>query len=138
MDHAVDLDSTHKVLRITVTTTALTDEAFKEMYQSTARFAATGGPYAAIFDLSQVADFRVSSDTIEAFAEGAPAVPSGRLHVMVAPQSVVNGLLPMFELHGESMGVGVQVAHSMDEAYKLLGVRAEDFTQRLFPERMAA
>jgi hypothetical protein len=44
----------------------------------------------------------------------------------------------MFELHGESMGVQAQVAHSMDEAYKLLGARAEDFTQRLFPERMAA
>jgi hypothetical protein len=138
MDHLIDLDPTHGVLRITVTTPVMDDEAFKQVYGSIARFAATGGPYAAIFDLSQVKDFRVSSDTIEAFAAGAPAVPSGRHHVIVAPQSVVNALLPMFELHGESMGEQVQLTHSMDEAYKLLGARAEDFTQRLFPERMAA
>jgi hypothetical protein len=138
MDYLIDLDPTHRVLRITVTTPGMDDEAFKEMYQSTACFAATGGPYASIFDLSQVADFQVSSDTIRDFAASAPAVPSGRQHVMVAPPSVVNGLLPIFELHGESMGVQVQVAHSMDEAYELLGVRPVDFNQRLFPVSKAA
>jgi hypothetical protein len=52
----VDLDTTHRVLRITVTT-VLTDEAFKEIYRSLSRLASQGGPYAAILDFSQVVDF---------------------------------------------------------------------------------
>jgi hypothetical protein len=44
----------------------------------------------------------------------------------------------MFEMHRDSMGVQVQVVRSLDEAYDLLGVSPEDFTQRLVPETMAA
>jgi hypothetical protein len=137
MAYLVDLAPTHKVLRITVTT-AVTDESFKHIYRSIARFAAKGGPYASILDLSQVMDFPVSSDTIRDFAAGGAAVPGERHRVVVAAQSVLYGLVPMFELHGESTGVQVEVAHSIDEAYELLGVSPEDFTQRLLPETMAA
>jgi hypothetical protein len=44
----------------------------------------------------------------------------------------------MFELYRDSMGVEVHVVHSVDEAYELLEVTPEDFTQRLFPGSMAA
>ena len=36
------------------------------------------------------------------------------------------------------MNVQVQVVQSSDEAYELLKVSSEDFTQRLFPEEVAA
>jgi hypothetical protein len=36
------------------------------------------------------------------------------------------------------MGVEVHVVHSMDEAYELLKVSPEDFTERLFPVEVAA
>jgi hypothetical protein len=138
MAYVVDLDPTHRVLRITVTTPVMDDESFEEMYHSVARMAATGGPYAAIMDLSQVEDFGVSPNTIMAFAASAPAVPGERPRVIVASQPVLYGLVPMFELQEGSMGVQVQVADSIHEAYEVLEVSPEDFTQRLLPERMAA
>jgi hypothetical protein len=137
MDFAIDLDPTHRVLRTTVTT-GLTDESLREIYRTVTRLAATGGPYASIVDLSQVVDYPVAAKTIRAFAAAAPAVPGVRPRVMVAPEPTLYGLARMFELHRNSMGVEVQVVRSMDEAYGLLKVRPEDFTQRLFPERMAA
>jgi len=137
MDYVVDLHPTHRVLRTTVTT-ALTDESFKEIYRSVARLSATGGPYASILDLSQVVDFPVSAETIRAFAATSPAVPGERPRVMVAPQSALYGLARMFELHRDSMGVQVQVVQSLDEAYELLKVTPGDFTERLFPEEVAA
>ena len=124
------------MLRTTVTT-AVTDESFQEIYRSVARLSATGGPYASILDLSQVADFPVSPETIRVFAATSPAVPGGRPRVMVAPQSALYGLARMFELHRDSMGVQVQVVKSLDEAYELLRVTPQDFIQRLYPEDAA-
>jgi hypothetical protein len=139
MDYVVDLDPTHRVLRTTVTTLVLDDEAFKEMNRSIARLANTGGPYAAaILDLSQVADFPLSSDTVRALAAAAPPEPASAPRVIVAPQPVQYGLSRMFELHRDAMGVEVQVVHSMDEAYEFLKVSPEDFTEHLFPDEVAA
>ena len=43
----------------------------------------------------------------------------------------------MFELSRGSMGGQLRVVQSMDEAYELLQVSPQDFTQRLFPESVA-
>jgi hypothetical protein len=134
---AVDLDPKHRVLRITVTTT-VTDEALKEIYQTIARLASQGGPYAAITDFSKVVDYPVSAEAIRYLAATAPAVPAGRPRVIVAPQPALYGLARMFELYRDSMGGQLQVVHSMDEAYDLLSVSPEDFSERLFPEALAA
>ena len=53
MKYVIDLDPVHQVLRVTVTGT-LTDPASREMYASFSHFAAAGGPYAGILDLSGV------------------------------------------------------------------------------------
>jgi hypothetical protein len=138
VDFVVDLDPTHRVLRITITT-ALTDEAAKGIYQGVARLASQGGPYAAITDFSQVVSFPLSADTVRALAASAPPIPlGGRPSVIVAPQPALFGLARMFEMHRESMGVHLEVVHSLDEAYDLLEVTPEDFSQRLFPEDKAA
>jgi hypothetical protein len=138
MDFVVDLDPKHRVLRITVTT-ALTDKAGKEIYQAVARLASRGGPYAAITDLSQVVDFPISAETVRALAATGPAIPLGdRPSVIVARQAALYGLARMFELHRDSMGGQLRIVRSMDEAYDLLKVSPEDFSQRLFPEDVAA
>jgi hypothetical protein len=137
MDFVVDLDPTHRVLRLTVTT-ALTDKVAKDMYRTLARFASQGGPYAAIMDLTPVADFPLSANIVRALAATAPAVPVGRPRVIVAAQPALYGLARMFEFHRNSMGGQLQVLHSMDEAYDLLKVSPEDFSQRLFPVDVAA
>jgi hypothetical protein len=132
MDFVVDLDPKHLVLRITVTT-ALTDEAFTEIYQTVKRLASTGGPYAAIRDLSQVTNFPISAATVRALAATDPAVPAGRPRVVVAPQPAVFGLSRMFELLRDSMEGQFHVVQSMDEAYDMLKASPQDFSHRLFP-----
>jgi hypothetical protein len=138
MDCLIDLDPEHRVLRITVTTRVLTDERLTDMYRLTERIASQGGPYSAITDLSQVESLPISAETIRNLAASNPAVPSGTPRVIVAKDDVGYGLSRMFQLSRDSMGGQLHVVHSLDEAYDLLGVNPEDFSQRLFPERSAA
>ena len=132
-DYAVDLDPMHHVLRVTVTA-ALTDESCIEIYQTVARLASEGGPYAAIGDVSQVMNFPVSCDTVRALAATAPAIPGERARVIVAGQPALYGLARMFQLSRDSMGGQLKVVQSMDEAYELLEVAPRDFCRRIFPE----
>jgi hypothetical protein len=134
VDFVVDLDPIHRVPRITVTT-ALTDESCTEIYRTVARLTSWGGPYAAITDLSQVADYPVSTDVVRALAATAPAIPLGdRLSVIVARERALFGLARLFELSRNSMGGQLKVVQSMDEAYNLLRVAPQDFSERLFPD----
>src|SRR5262249_36810133 len=96
-----------------------------------------GGPYAAITDLSQVEDFRVSPKTIRVLAATGPAIPSGRPRVIVATELALYGLARMFDLNRDSMGGQLQIVRSLEEAYDIVGVRPEDFTQHVFPQDQA-
>jgi hypothetical protein len=89
-------------------------------------------------DLSQVAEFPISSRTIRALAATSPALPVGRPRVIVASEPVMYGLARMFELSRDSMGGQLQVVRSLVEAYDRLSVRREDFTQRVYPDPVAA
>jgi len=138
MEFVVDLDPKHRVLRITVTA-ALTDESARNIYRAVAQLALQGGPYAVITDFSQVVDFPLSAETIRSLAASALPIPLGdRPNVMVARQPALFGLARMFEMHRESMGVELEVVHSIDEAYDLLNVAPQDFSERLFPDDLAA
>jgi hypothetical protein len=138
MDYVIDLDPTHRVLRLTVTS-AFTDETWMDAYRIAKRLASQGGPYAGITDLSQVVDFRVSSDTMRTLAKSGPVLPGGRPQIIVASQPALYGLARMGELIRDSMGgQQIEVVHTIDEAYDLLKVTPQDFSQRLFPEAVAA
>jgi hypothetical protein len=95
-------------------------------------------PYSGIMDLSEVERFRVATATIRNLAESRPAIAAGTPRVIVAEQDVIYGLSRMFQLSRDSMDGQLHVVHSLNEAYDLLGVKREDFSQRLFPERSAA
>ena len=144
MKYVIDLDPTHLVLRVTVTGT-VTDPATRELYASVGDVAAAGGPYAAIFDLSEVTGNQLSIETVLLSIETVldlvrkrPAVPGGRPRVVVAPRPEDYGLFRMFEVLRDEMGRKLHLVISMDEAYAMLGVSPEDFYQRLFPEQLAA
>ena len=80
----------------------------------------------------------MSSDVVKALAATAPAIPlGGRLSVIVAPQPALFGVARMFELSRDSMGGQLKVVQSMDEAYNLLKVTPQDFSERLFPDDVA-
>jgi hypothetical protein len=137
MQYVIDLDPTHQVLRVTVTGT-VTDQASREAYASLSQFAATGGPYASILDLSGVTGNQLSTETIRDVAKKPPAVPVGRPRVVVAPRPEDYRLFRMFGLLRNGMAGQFHLVVSVDEAYAMLGVGPEDFSECLFPEPLAA
>jgi hypothetical protein len=44
----------------------------------------------------------------------------------------------MYEMSRDGMRVDLEVVKFIDEAYRMFGVRPEDFSQRLFPAYNAA
>jgi hypothetical protein len=138
MDFVIDLDPTHRVLRLTITSALLTNELVDACYQTLLLVSSCGDLYAAIFDLSGVTGTTLSSEAVRSLASRAPAVPEGRNRVLVAKAPVIYGLARMLQLYRNFMGGQYHVVWSMEEAYNLTGARPEDFTQRLFPETMAA
>ena len=138
MHFEVDLDPTHQVLRVTVTAVVATHELAEDCYRCVKRIASSGGPYAGIWDLSGVTGMTVSADDIRSLALSPPAVPGDRTRVIVAKEPVIFGMSRMLELYRDSVRGELQVVHSLEEAYKIIGVRPEGFTERLFPERLAA
>jgi hypothetical protein len=138
MDYLLDLDPTRSVIRLTVTAEVVTLELAEDIYQRLARIASRRGPYAAISDLSGVRRSTIPAEAIRNFALRTPAVPAGRTRVHVAKEPSVYGLARMFQPYRDYMEGQHQAVHSLEEAYDMLGVRPEDFTERLFPKEMAA
>jgi hypothetical protein len=139
MDFVVDLDPTHDALRITLTGEIATDRVATYVYQTVTRLAAHGGPYAGIFDFSQVTHSALTPTTVRTLAATAAAIPGERPRVIVARMDSVYGVARMFELYRDSMGGQAPiVVRSNDEAHELLNVSPQDFSQRLFSEEVPA
>jgi hypothetical protein len=141
MHYQVDLDPAHSVIRLTVMEESVSLECAEDCYQRLSLLASSGGPYAAIYDLSAAKDTSIPTDMIRNFARRRPSIPTGKAGkplVVVGKFQVIFGLARLFQMCGESVGKEFEVVHSLEEAYEIVGTHPEDFTQRLFPERMAA
>jgi hypothetical protein len=136
-DYVIDLDPVHRVLRLKLRR-ILTDQLVVDAYRSLQPHVAQGGPYAAIFDGSELQDVKISFETVRSLVKQAPLIPSGRPRVLVVNRIIVYSLARMFESARTSMGVEFHIVWSVDEAYAMLRVGAEDFSQRLFPRNLAA
>jgi hypothetical protein len=137
MDYEIDLDPTHSVIRLTVIEAMVSLECAEDCYHRLSQVASSGGPYAAVYDLSVARDTTIPTDMFRCFARRSPSIPTGRPHVVVGKFSVVYGLARLFQMCGESVGKEFAVVHSLDKAYEIVGARPEDFTQRLSPKEMA-
>ena len=137
MDYEVDLNPAHSVIRLTVTARIVTRELAEDIYVFLQRLTSTGGPYAAIYDLSAATSTTIPTKMIRTYAHLKPSIPLGRTHVVVGKQPVIYGLARIFQMCREYLGDKFDVVHSLEEAYKLVGVRPEDFMERIYPERMA-
>jgi hypothetical protein len=131
MDYQVDLDPMHSVIRFTVTAETITFELAEEVYQHLSEFTSRGGPYAAIYDLSAAKRATIPTDMVRGFARRAPSIPVGRPHVVVGKDPVIYGLARVFQMCGEFLGNQFDVVWSLEEAYDMVGVRPEDFTECL-------
>src|SRR5215831_9480173 len=68
MDYRVDLDPAHGVIRLTVTAEIVTLELAEDIYICLTRIASSGGPYAAIYDLSEAKSTTLTTDAVRGFA----------------------------------------------------------------------
>ena len=134
MDYQVDLDPTHLVIRLTLTAQIVYKEIAEEVYIGLQQVTAQGGPHAAIYDLSAAKDTTIPTDMVRGFARRAPSVPMGRPHVAVGTDPSIYGLARIFQMCREfRRGEKFEVVRTMEEAYKKVEVRPEDFTVCLLP-----
>jgi hypothetical protein len=137
MHYVIDLDPAGRIVRVTVDG-VLTDELLVETYGTLERLMSGQGPYSGIFDFSKVVEDLVSSEGITDLARKTAIILSGKLRVVVASTPDLRGLFRMYEMNRDGMRADLQIVESIDEAYRMFGVHPENFSQRLFPGKMAA
>src|SRR5262249_11640107 len=138
LDFQIDLDPIHLIIRASITAPVVTEEVADDYYWAVSLVAAHGGPYAAIYDLSGVTGTTLSPSAVRGFAKRPYPVPGPRHRVLVAKEPSIYGMARMLQLYQDVMGEHFRVVRSMEEAYELLGVRAEDFTQHVSLGDLAA
>ena len=131
MDYEIDLDPTDSVIRLTVTAENVTLEMAEEIYRHLSEATSTGGPYSAIYDLSATKRTSLPTNTVRNFARRPASIPMGRKHVVVGTEPVIFGLAHVFQMCSETIGSEFQVVQSLKEAYEIVGVHPEDFTECL-------
>ena len=137
-DFQIDLDPAHCIIRAAITAPVLTEELAEDYYRALSLFASRGGPYAAIYDFSRVTSTTLSPSAVRGFAMRPYPVPGPRHRVLVAKEPVIFGLARMLQLLQDVRGEHFQVVWSLEEGYAMLGVRPEDFTQRVSLKDLAA
>ena len=119
-------DRKHHVLLITFAKVA-TEASALATYAAVERFVAAEGPCSVIADLSTIERVEVTGDFVRSMAWMPPVTPSEKQRVVVAPRAEVYGLSRMFQLYRDAMSSDVQVVHTLEEAYALLGLESPDF-----------
>jgi hypothetical protein len=91
------------------------------------RFIASEGPWAGIADLSAIEKAEISAESVRSLAAKRPVAPGGKLCILVAPQDVIYGLSRMFQILRDQIGSDIQIVHTLEEAFVLLGLESPDF-----------
>ena len=124
--YQIDLDPVHSVIRLTVTAETVTLELAEEIYRHLSEAASSGGPYAAIYDLSATKRTSIATTTVRIFAHH-----RRRKQVVVGTEPHIFGLARVFQMCSKAIGSEYQVVQTLEEAYKIVEASPEDFTQRL-------
>jgi hypothetical protein len=128
-----EFDSANRILRCRLEG-AVTDESLSECYRDIGKYAALTAPSTGILDLSAVASFEVSPETIRKLAGLPPAIPDPRNpRVIIAQSPQVFGMARMFEIHGEGTRPSLHVVRTKEEAFAILGIQEPQF-ERVQPE----
>jgi hypothetical protein len=129
--YQIDLDPVHSVIRLTVTEEIISLRTAEDCHRRLSVLTSSGGPYAAIYDLSMAKGTTIPTNRVRTFALRRPSIPVGRKHVVVGKFPAIYGLARLFQMCGEFVGKEFEVVHTLEEAYEIVGVRPEDFTERL-------
>jgi hypothetical protein len=123
----MDFDARNNLLRVNIEG-HVTDAILLGAYSAVANYVATHGPCRAIVDVSAVAKFDVSSDTIRSLTRRSPAIPKGYMRVFVAPLDSTYGMVRMFQILTDLTRPDLHVVRTVDEAYRLLQVESPEFS----------
>jgi hypothetical protein len=119
----IDIDPAHSVVRVTVLEENVSLKCAEDIYRDLSELAAKGGcAYAAIYDLSTAKGTTISTDMVRNFARYKYPIPGGKARVVVGREPAIHRLAPLFQIRE------YEVVHTLEEAYKIFGVRDEDFT----------
>jgi hypothetical protein len=127
VDYNLQFDSDHRVLLITLGK-VVTEVSAAAAYDAVQQFIAAQGPCSGITDLSPVEKLSVSVDFVRSFAAMDPMIPAGMSRIAVAPRPAVYGVSRMmFQILREGKGSYLEVVHTLQEAYALLGLESPHF-----------
>ena len=127
MPYTFDFDLTNGILRCRLNG-RVTDGEFRDFIRTGAEYAVRTHPSAGVVDLSEVASFEVSAQTILELAKLTPVVRDSNLRrVVIAPSSDIYGMMRMFEMEGEETRPNLQVVRTEREAWAILAVQNPRF-----------
>ena len=129
-----EFDAKNNVLRVAVDG-QVTDSVLLDFYGLASDYTASHPPCRGLWDFSGVTSFDVSSGTMRQLARSSPLTPPGYISVLVAPGDFLFGMARMFQILGEKTRPELHVVHTMEEAYRLLGVKNLEFRSIRPPER---
>jgi hypothetical protein len=105
----------------------VTEDLFAESLRLVADILAETNPTSGIIDFSQVTSFQISAETIKRVADSKPVFPTELPRVIVAPADHVYGMARMFAALSSDTRTNVEAVRTMEEAYKLLGIKEPEF-----------
>ena len=118
----LSFDELNRILRIGFDG-IVTDDILLKRYEQAREWVAFHGHCSSISDFTDVTSFEVTALAISHLAAGKPLVPDNFLCIVVAPQDEVYGMARMFEVLGSPTRNKVHVVRTLEDAYRLAGVR---------------
>lgn len=107
----------------------VTEDLFAESLRLVADILAETNPKSGIVDFSQVTKFQISTETINRVASSKPVFSAELPRIIVAPADHVYGIARMFAVLSSDTRKNVEPVRTMDEAYKLLGIKDPEFRE---------
>ena len=138
MHYQLDLEPAHSVIRLTILEEMVSLQCAETAYRHLRQVTSVGGPYAGIYDLTRVKGTSIPTEIIRALARRPPPVPTGRPHILVGKAPVIFGLARLFQMTREHVGELFDVVRTLEEAYAMVEVRPEDFTEHIFTTELVA
>jgi hypothetical protein len=127
MGFFLEFDAPSDTVRVVFDAIVTTEDIGGNVHAALRTFVSEHPQCQGIADFSHVKQFDVPSHVIRDRARLPPAMPSGKLFVMVAPQDHIFGLSRMFASFADQSRPHIRVVRTMDEAYRLLEIRDPNF-----------
>jgi hypothetical protein len=120
-DFTLQFDPEHHVLLISMGK-VVTQASASAAANAVRSFVTLQNVDAGIADLSAVERIGVSADFVRFLASKPPAIPCGKVSILVAPRDETYGMSRMFQILRERVEDSLKVVHTLQEAYGLLGL----------------